>query len=281
MSNPKPAMVRRSGEETAERYRMLIEQSDDLAIYLLSPSGHIETWNKAAEKLKQYKAQEVIGKHLSIFYTKEDQERKLVEKELEEAAQTGKFEGSGWRVRKDGSRYWADVIISALRDDDGKLIGFAKVSRDASERKRQEEIIEQQKQDLIELSTPVMQLWEGILVLPIIGTLDSQRSQVVMERLLEAIVSTGSEVAILDVSGVPTVDTMVAQHLMKTMEAAKLMGAECIISGIRPEIAQTMVHLGIDLSTVKTRSTLARGLEEALRTRQLAIVKSSRGEGAK
>jgi rsbT co-antagonist protein RsbR len=112
-----------------------------------------------------------------------------------------------------------------------------------------------------EISTPVIRVWEGILALPIIGTLDSARTQVVMEALLEEIVATGSRIAILDISGVPTVDSLVAQHLIKTVSAARLMGAECIISGIRAEIAQTIVHLGIDLTNIYTKASLASALK--------------------
>jgi rsbT co-antagonist protein RsbR len=120
-----------------------------------------------------------------------------------------------------------------------------------------EAVILRQQEELLELSTPVVQLWEGILALPLIGTLDSARTQVVMESLLEKIVETGASIAIIDITGVPTVDTLVAQHLLKTVAAARLMGADCIISGIRPQIAQTIVHLGVDLTNVTTKSTLA------------------------
>ncbi len=123
--------------------------------------------------------------------------------------------------------------------------------------KSREEVILRQQEELLELSTPVVKLWEGILALPIIGTLDSARTQVVMESLLQKIVETGSEVAIIDITGVPTVDTLTAQHLLKTVTAARLMGADCIISGIRPQIAQTIVYLGIDLTDVITKATLA------------------------
>ena len=123
--------------------------------------------------------------------------------------------------------------------------------------KAREEVIIRQQQEMLELSTPVVKLWEGILALPMIGTLDSARTQVVMESLLQRIVETGAEIAIIDITGVPTVDTLVAQHLLKTVTAARLMGAECIISGIRPQIAQTIVHLGVDLGDVTTKATLA------------------------
>jgi rsbT co-antagonist protein RsbR len=134
-----------------------------------------------------------------------------------------------------------------------------------------EDIISRQQQELLELSTPVMKLWDGILALPMIGTLDSARAQTVMESLLERIVETGSQVAIIDITGVPTVDTLVAQHLLKTIAAIRLMGAECIISGIRPQIAQTIVHLGISLEGVTTRATLADALALALRRMGLTI----------
>jgi rsbT co-antagonist protein RsbR len=131
--------------------------------------------------------------------------------------------------------------------------------------KSREEVINRQQQELLELSTPVVELWAGILALPLIGTLDSARTQVVMESLLQAIVRTGAALAIIDITGVPTVDTLVAQHLLKTVAAARLMGADCIISGIRPQIAQTIVHLGVDLSEVSTKATLADAFTLALR----------------
>ena len=135
-----------------------------------------------------------------------------------------------------------------------------------------EEVIARQQQDMLELSTPVVKLWDGVLALPMIGTLDSARTQVVMERLLQRIVETGSAVAILDITGVPTVDTLVAQHLLKTIAAARLMGADCIISGVRPQIAQTIVHLGVDLGNVITKATLADAFALALqRTGQTVI----------
>ena len=122
--------------------------------------------------------------------------------------------------------------------------------------KAREEVIGRQQEELLEFSTPVVTLWEGILALPLIGTLDSARTQVVMESLLQKIVETGSDVAIIDITGVPTVDTLVAQHLLKTVTAARLMGADCIISGIRPQIAQTIVHLGVNLGDVTTKATM-------------------------
>jgi rsbT co-antagonist protein RsbR len=140
--------------------------------------------------------------------------------------------------------------------------------------KSREVVIQSQQRELLELSTPVVQLWEGILALPLIGTLDSERTQVVMENLLQKIVATGAALAIIDITGVPTVDTLVAQHLLKTVAAARLMGADCIISGIRPQIAQTIVHLGVDLSAVTTKATLADAFVIALRRTQAKLPQS-------
>jgi rsbT co-antagonist protein RsbR len=134
-----------------------------------------------------------------------------------------------------------------------------------------EEVIARQQIEMLELSTPVVTLWDGILALPVIGTLDSARTQIVMESLLQRIVDSGAELAIIDITGVPTVDTLVAQHLLKTVAAARLMGADCIISGIRPQIAQTIVHLGVDLGNVITKATLADAFAVALRRRGLTV----------
>lgn len=139
--------------------------------------------------------------------------------------------------------------------------------------KGREEVILRQTDEISEISTPVIRVWDGIIALPIIGTLDSARTQVVMESLLTEIVESESSVAILDISGVPTVDSLVAQHLLKTVSATRLMGAECIISGIRPEIAQTIVHLGIDLSDIVTKATLASALQYAFKTLRLVVKK--------
>jgi rsbT co-antagonist protein RsbR len=137
--------------------------------------------------------------------------------------------------------------------------------------KGREEVILRQTDEITEISTPVIRVWDGILALPIIGTLDSARTQVVMESLLTQVVETGSGITILDISGVPAVDSLVAQHLIKTVSATRLMGAECIISGIRPEIAQTIVHLGIDLSGIITKATLASALKYAFTVLRLEV----------
>ncbi|MBV9773107.1 MAG: STAS domain-containing protein [Gemmatimonadetes bacterium] len=139
-----------------------------------------------------------------------------------------------------------------------------------------EDVIYRQQQELLELSTPVVKLWEGVVAVPLIGTLDSARTQVVMENLLQRIVETGASMAIIDITGVPTVDTLVAQHLIKTVAAARLMGAECIISGIRPQIAQTIVHLGVELHGASTKATLADAIAMALRVTGWKVVRAEK-----
>jgi rsbT co-antagonist protein RsbR len=156
--------------------------------------------------------------------------------------------------------------ITALLDNLGLFVTEA-------HQKAREGVILRQQEEMLELSTPVVKLWDGVLALPIIGTLDSSRTQTIMESLLERIVETGSEIAIIDITGVPTVDTLTAQHLLKTVTAARLMGAECIISGIRPQIAQTIVHLGVELGDVITKASLADAFRIALQRSNYAIVK--------
>jgi rsbT co-antagonist protein RsbR len=152
-----------------------------------------------------------------------------------------------------------------------KLIDNLGISTFESFIKGREEVILRQTDEIAEISTPVIRVWDGILALPIIGTLDSARTQIVMESLLQEIVESGSGIAILDISGVPAVDSLVAQHLIKTVSATRLMGAECIISGIRPEIAQTVVHLGIDLTDIITKSSLASALKAAFQMMRLQV----------
>jgi len=146
--------------------------------------------------------------------------------------------------------------------------------------KTREDVIVRQQEEMLELSTPVVKLWDGVIALPMIGTLDSARTQIVMESLLQRLVDTGSEIAIIDITGVPTVDTLVAQHLLKTVTAIRLMGAECIISGIRPQIAQTIVHLGIDLQGITTKATLADALALAMKQVGLTVTKAKPAQSA-
>ena len=150
-----------------------------------------------------------------------------------------------------------DRLVSAVWGVSELVDRMAQFTMSTYQRSR-EDVIARQQQELLELSTPVVKLWDGVLAVPMIGTLDSSRTQLVMESLLQRIVDTGSELAIIDITGVPTVDTLVAQHLLKTVTAIRLMGADCIISGIRPQIAQTIVHLGIDLQGITTKAIARR-----------------------
>ncbi len=168
----------------------------------------------------------------------------------------------------------SQTLLEAINSVTVKLDVMAQWTATAFQRSR-EEIIQRQQEELLELSTPVIKLWEGILAVPMIGTLDSSRTQMVMEALLQKIVDTESALAIIDITGVPTVDTLVAQHLLKTVTAIRLMGADCIISGVRPQIAQTIVHLGVDLQGVTTKASLASALALALKRGGYAVQRAT------
>lgn len=378
-----------------ESFRLLVENVTDYAIIMLDPSGRIASWNPGAERITGYCQEEILGQPFARFYTPESVNSGDPEQELKQAVEQGRFEYEGWRMRKDGSRFCANIVMSPLRDPQGTLIGFVKITRDLTdkntdrkkadyarslieasldplvtiapdgkitdvnaateaatgrsrqaligtdfceyftdpekarngyqqvfregqvrdyplelrrrdggvtpvlynasvyrdetgavvgvfaaarditERKRAEERIRQQGREILELSTPVMQVWQGVVAVPLIGTLDSQRTQQFMERLLERIVETNSPVALVDIMGVPTIDTQTAQHLIETITAVRLLGAQVVLTGVRPAIAQTLVHLGIDLSGITTRSSLAAGLSVALDLLNLQVVKKS------
>jgi rsbT co-antagonist protein RsbR len=282
-------------EVTNEDFRLLIENVSDYAILLLDPEGYIATWTKAAERIKGYRPEEIIGKHFSIFYPREDAEDGKPARELKVAAEEGRFEDEGWRVRKDGSRFWANVVITALRDESGRLRGYAKISRDLTERKKAEEDLRRMRDELDQrvkertaelakvngalklelaarkqaeeairaLSTPVLPIRERLLLLPLIGVVDSTRAQQLTEQLLGSIRTYRARAVVIDITGVPIVDSKVANHLLQTVEAARLMGASAIVTGISPEIAQTLVRIGLDLSRLRTKTDLMGGLEEA------------------
>jgi PAS domain S-box-containing protein len=255
----------REQQMAAAALEQMLDAITDYEVIRLDRDGVIRSWSAGAARLKQYSAAEVIGRHVSLFYTEEDARSGLADREMSAAAREGRYETEGWRVRKDGSRFWANVIISPIRDTGGELVGFVKVARDLSERREQEQLVQRQRDEILELSTPVIQVWEKVLVLPVIGTLDSLRAARLTEGLLEKIAQEQAEVVILDISGVPAIDTDVAQHLLKTVEAARLMGTESVLSGVRPETAQAIVHLGIELGTLRSRNSLRDALQLALR----------------
>jgi rsbT co-antagonist protein RsbR len=268
-------------DDTLEMLQLLVVNMADYAITMLDTEGHVLTWTPAAERLKGYRTDEIIGKHYSIFFTDEDVAARKPVTELEASARDGRFEDEGWRVRKDGTRFWANEVNTALRAPDGTLRGFGRVTRDLTDRMRTEEQIRKQSQEILEMATvPVVQVWDGILLVPLIGMLDSERTQQLMERLLVRLTETGSRVALLDITGVPAIDSLTAQHLVETIKAVRFVGSEVVLTGVRPSIAQTLVHLGIDLAGVVTRSSLTAGLRVALDRLSLTVVASARGAQA-
>jgi rsbT co-antagonist protein RsbR len=166
---------------------------------------------------------------------------------------------------------------AVYRDEAGEVIGVFAAARDVTEQRLAESRIRQQSQEILELSTPVMQIWDGIVAVPLIGSLDSQRTQLFMERLLERIVDTNSPMALVDIMGVPTIDTQTAQHLIETITAVRLLGAQVVLTGVQPVIAQTLVHLGVDLSGITTRASMAAGLKVAFEAMSLKVVDRDSG----
>jgi rsbT co-antagonist protein RsbR len=255
----------RSQEIAMRSMEQMLDAITDYEVIRLDAQGLVQSWNPGARALKQYTAEEVLGHHVSMFYVEEDIRSGLAEREMAAATRAGRYETEGWRVRKDGSRLWSSISMSPIRDDAGEVTGYVKVARDLTDRREQEQLVQRQRDEILELSTPVIQVWDKVLVLPIIGTLDSARAARLTESLLERIATDQAEVAILDISGVPAIDTDVAQHLLKTVEAARLMGTTSILSGVRPETAQAIVHLGIELGRLRSRNTLQDALQLALR----------------
>ncbi|BBX83670.1 PAS domain S-box protein [Mycolicibacterium aubagnense] len=356
------------------------------AIIQLDLAGTVVRWGPGAELMTGYSAAEMVGKSVSVLYTDEDRAAGLVDRELAAVREAGRFEFEGWRVRKDGRRFRAAVVVTAIRDAAGVVTGLTKVLRDltaeqqradsmfhgllesapdamvivasdgrialanaqadrlfgyrredligrevetlipprfrggheryrssffadprprqmgvglelwglrrdgtefpidvslsplrtdegllvsaairdVTERREQEQRLRRQHEEIMELSTPVIQVWDKVLTLPVIGTLDSARAARLTEGLLFKIAETQAEVVIFDISGVPTIDTQVAQHLLGTVQAAALMGTTSIMCGVRPETAQSMVHLGIDIGQLRSRTTLRHALQLAL-----------------
>jgi PAS domain S-box-containing protein len=270
-----PPSIPKPEWQTAEMMQLLVDNLVDYAIILLDPQGRVLTWNAAAERIHGWKGPEIIGQPISLFHTPEQNEHGRSPLALEIAARDGSFEEDDWRTRKDGSRYWAITLITALRDSNGSLKGFGKVTRDLTQRTVGIERIKAQAAQILEMATvPLVQVWEGIVLVPLIGTLDSLRTQQLTERLLQRITETDSPIALLDITGVPTIDTQTAQHLIEMIAAVRLLGSEVVMTGVRPIIAQTLVHLGIDLSNVTTRPALAAGLRMAMKSLDLVVVKT-------
>jgi PAS domain S-box-containing protein len=259
-------------ESDLDMLRILVNSIMEYSIILLDSKGQVASWSPGAERLTGYCAEEIVGKSLSVFYSLEDATKGNPERELETATREGRSEDESWRVRKDGTKFWANVVMTALRDSEGKLKGFGKITRDLSQRKEGEERIKRQAEEILEMATvPVVQVWEGIILVPLIGMLDSARTQQLMERLLQRLTETNSPVALIDITGVPAIDTQTAQHLIETIKAVRYIGSEVVLTGVRPAIAQTLVHLGTDLSGATTRSSLTAGLRVAFEIINLRV----------
>ena len=231
-------------------------------VVVVNPDGTVEYVNAAFERVTGFTADEVLG----IGFP-----RPWWDKEYEDATQRAideMLERKPTRAEapirtKSGARRWMDVATTPFGEAEGEqyiLINWT----DITERKRAEETARRQSDEILELSTPVMQVWDGVLVAPLIGTLDSSRAEQLTERILESIAASQAKTILVDITGVPMIDTRTAQHLIDTITAARLLGTAVVLTGVRPPIAQTLVHLGIDLSNVTTRSSLASGLKHAL-----------------
>jgi PAS domain S-box-containing protein len=360
-----------------EQLRLFVDGIKDYAMFMLDPEGRILTWNQGAERIKGYKLEEIRGRHFSIFYSPEDIERQEPQRELKIAALEGRFEADGWRLRKDGSRFWANVVLTALRDPSGQLRGFGKVTRDLTERKwaadatfeklfrasphptsiatfqdgrfvevneafcrltgysAQELIgrtsIEMQLwtrpqerirlvstlksgkpmvaeeggmrtksgaertvllsasgieiggescifatfQDITEsrrleaavreLSTPVLQAQDRLLIVPLIGPVDAARASQLRDQLLDAIRRRRAKAVVIDLTGVPKVDARIADGLLRTVEAARLLGASVILAGISHGMAQALIDISVGFGTITTTVDLQSGIEAANR----------------
>jgi PAS domain S-box-containing protein len=257
------------GLGTQDFLAAIVDSSDD-AIYGKSLEGVIRSWNHGAERTYGYSAAEAVGRPVSILVPpgNPDEVPQILEK-IKRGERVDHFETV--RVRKNGETLDVSLTVSPIKDASGRVVGASTVARDITEQKRLREALTERAKEILEVSTPVLQVWEGVVVAPFIGTLDTQRAQQFMERLLERIVETNSGVALLDVTGVPAVDTRTAQHLIETITSVRLMGAQAILTGVRPAIAQTLAHLGINLADVVTRSSLAAGLRVALDVLNLKI----------
>jgi PAS domain S-box-containing protein len=248
--------------------RSLIEASLD-PLVTIGSEGKITDVNEGSIKVTGMSREKLIGTDFSDYFTEPERAREG----YQQVFAKGFVTDYPLTIRHKDGRL-TDVLYNAAvyKDARGNVLGVFAAARDITGRKQAEEQIKQQSREIMELSTPVMQVWQGVVVAPLIGSLDSNRTQQFMERLLERIVETNSPVALVDIMGVPTIDTQTAQHLIETISAVRLLGAQVVLTGVRPAIAQTLVHLGIDLTGIVTRSSLAAGLQVALDALNLKVV---------
>lgn len=224
--------------------------------------GNYLWWNQALTEITGYSDQDMASLDPTDLFSGEERQR--VKEAIEEVVTTGGAKVEASLVTKEGEHVPFEFVGALMRDEEGIPFAVSSVGRNITERKQVREELTRQAQEILELSTPAVQVWEGVVAVPLIGTLDSDRTQRFMDVLLQTIVDTDSEIALVDITGVPAIDTLTAQHLIETITAVRLLGADVILTGVRPAIAQTLVHLGVDLSGITTRSSLAAGLRVAL-----------------
>jgi PAS domain S-box-containing protein len=255
-----------------ERFRLIVEAAPN-AMAVANDQGLITLVNSRTEQLFGYGREELLGQ--SVERLVPDHVRSIHPSHRAGffADPKARAMGAGrnlYGVHKDGHEIPVEIGLNPLVTEDGTFVLASII--DITERTQSEETIARQAQEILDVSTPVVQVWDGVVVAPLIGTLDSQRTEQFMERLLQRIVETNSPVALVDITGVPAIDTQTAQHLIETVSAVRMLGAQVVLTGVRPVLAQTLVHLGIDLSHIVTRSSLAAGLRVALDLLDLQVV---------
>jgi len=273
MKNPKKSLSAQRQENQdailASGYnRSLIEASMD-PLMTIDAEGNVMDVNGATLTATGRSREELVGSEFSRYFTDPEKARAGYKQVFRDA----QVRDYPLELRHQSGRVIPVLFnASVYKNEAGVVVGVFAAARDISERKQAEARIQQQSNEIMELSTPVMQVWNGVVVAPLIGSLDSARTQQFMERLLSRIVETNSPVALVDIMGVPTIDTQTAQHLIETITAVRLLGSQVILTGVRPAIAQTLVHLGVNLSDILTRSSLSAGLLVAFNILNLEVV---------